>query len=93
MNAEQARELAAKSSPHDPVQAAITEAALLASGPDKVVGVREVPDGDPRWQGYSVATDAPITFAGLFIYGGDTYEEALEDVRRIASKWDWTVVA
>lgn len=92
MNVEEARAIARKSSPHDPVQAAITEQALLAAGPEHVVSIREVPGGDPIWQGYNVASGNAITFAGLFTYGGDTREEALEAVRRIASKWGWTVV-
>ena len=93
MNAEEARATALKASPNDPLQAEIIERALLDSGPEHKVGIRCVEGGDPEWQGYMISTGNAISFAGLFIYGGDTYEEALEEVRRIASKWDWEVIA
>ena len=89
MEREEARRIARKASPHDPVQAAITEQALMDSGPEHVISVREVPGGDPRWQAYNVATGNAITFCGLYTYGGDTLEEACSDAERIASKWDW----
>jgi hypothetical protein len=88
MNHDKARELAQLSAPGDLVQQAITEAALREVG-EGVVTVREVPDGDPPWQAFRY--DEPLSFAGLFIYGGPTRELALEEARRIASKWDWTV--
>lgn len=93
MNRSEARRIAALSSPDDPIQAAITERALIDSGPEHVVSVREVSGGDPVWQAYNVASGNAISFAGLYIYGGATREEAIEATERIASKWGWTVVA
>jgi hypothetical protein len=52
-----------------------------------VVTVKQVPGGDPEWQAFRNGN--PISFAGLYTYGGDTREEAIEAAARIASKWDW----
>lgn len=94
MKREEAAVVARSAEPNDPVQRAITERALLDAGPEHVVSVREVRGGDPRWQGFNVSTGDAIAFAGVptgvFIYGGDTFKEACEDVERIASKWGWT---
>lgn len=93
MRADEAAALARRIEPSDPAQRAILESTLIASGEEYVVSVREVPNGRPRWQGFNVASGNAICFMGTFIYGGDTLEEACEDVRRIASKWDWTFIA
>jgi hypothetical protein len=87
----EAAERAAEIEPHDAEQRAITEAALRESGPEYVVTVQHVDGGDPPWQAFRCGH--PISFAGLFIYGGQTRDEAVEAARRIASKWDWTVDA
>jgi hypothetical protein len=88
MNHDEARRVAQLSAPGDPVQQAIIEAALSEVG-EGVVTVREVPDGDPPWQAFR--NGKPLSFAGMFIYGGPTRELALEEARRIAGKWDWPV--
>ena len=88
MDPAEAKRIAELSSPHDAAQAAITEAALREVG-EGVVTVREVEGGDPRWQAFRHGQ--PISFAGVFIYGGETREEALTAAHRIASKWDWPV--
>lgn len=90
MNRAEAERIARQSSPHDPAQAAITAQALMQSGPEHVISVREAPGRKPRWEAYNVATGNQITFAGVFTYGGDTLEEACSDAERIASKWGWT---
>lgn len=89
MDADEASELAAQIEPDDEVQRALTEMALRESGPEYVVTVRHVEGGDPPWQAFRLGK--PISFAGLFIYGGQTRDEAIEAAQRIASKWDWTV--
>jgi hypothetical protein len=86
MDAREARELARIAEPNDPVQRAITEAALREVG-EGVVTVREVPGGKPPWQAFR--DGRPISFAGMFIYGGETREEAVAAARRISGKWDW----
>lgn len=81
----------------DPVQNAITKAAMAEVGKHtlKVVPrdpeqLEDWPDLDP-WVVVNAATGTLCTFGGIPIYGGDTREEALEDARRLASKWDWKV--
>lgn len=74
----------------DPVQNAITDAAMAQVGA-RELAVRHVEDGDPPWQAYFTDTGEACTFAGIYTYGGETREEALEDTRRIASKWDWAI--
>jgi hypothetical protein len=86
MKPEEAARIAADIEPDDPEQRAITEAALREVG-EGVVTLRRVEGGDPPWQAFR--NGSPISFAGLFIYGGETREEAEEAARRIASKWDW----
>jgi hypothetical protein len=91
MDREEARRIAANCAPGDPEQQRITEEALLEVG-HGVVTVREVPEAlgsssEPRWQAFRHGH--PISFGGLFIYGGASREEAIESAVRIASKWDW----
>lgn len=92
MQADEARALATKIEPHDEAQRAITEATLREVGEGVVTVQRAEPEQpDPAWQVFR--NGAPLSFAGLFIYGGATRDEAVEEARRVASKWDWTVVA
>lgn len=86
MTREEAHTVAVASAPNDPVQQQITEDALMEAS-HGVVTVREIPGGDPPWQAYRYSK--PVSFAGAFIYGGETREEAVQAAARIASKWDW----
>ena len=91
MDPAEARHIAVRSAPNDPVQREITYRTLLEVG-EHVLSVREVPDGDPPWQVYDVASGNAMSFTHLFIYGGETRDDALEEARRLAGKWDWNVI-
>lgn len=89
MDADEARETAARIEPDDPAQRAIIEATLRASGPEHVLRVAHFDGGQPPWQ---VLKDGnPLTFAGVFTYGGQTRSIALAEAVRVASKRDWRV--
>lgn len=84
MEQAEARRIAQASSPNDPVQAQITEAALRMAGDGRMVTIVETGDG---WRVRFIGSDADLGF-GPATYGG-TMEEAEEDAERVASKWDW----
>lgn len=88
----------------DPLQNAITAAAMREVGAH-TLKVRPTRPGDmsasttgPRqiedmWVAVFVESDRPVLMYGGYVhYGGETRDEALEQARRIASKWDWEVV-
>jgi len=91
MDAEEARRIAKLSAPDDPAQQAITEQALRQAG-ERELTIVHVTLGAPPWQVVFVDDGAAVTYAGMFTYGGESYDEALRSARRIASKWDWRVV-
>jgi hypothetical protein len=104
MRKDEADKLARKVSPGDPVQQAITSAALQQAGEKKVtvrpklardreVLMEEAWEGCPPWVVVTTDNDIPLTFAGLTVYGGSTREAAIVEAERIGSKWDWPYVA
>lgn len=88
MDPDEAHEIAERLE-DDPVQREATEAALRMSGPENVVRVAFFEGADPPW--HVLKNGNAVSFAGLFTYGGETREKALEEAHRIAGKWDWTV--
>lgn len=89
MDDEEIAERAARIEPHDLEQRAILEATMREGGQEHIVRVAHFEGAKPPWQ---VLKDGqPLSFAGVFIYGGQTRSIALSEARRLAEKWDWTV--
>jgi hypothetical protein len=86
MNAEEARRIAHATSPTDPIQAKITEAALRMADDGRLVTIVEVAPDD--WRVRFLGEEDDLGF-GPAAYGG-TMEEAEQDAARVASKWGWT---
>lgn len=106
MTSEDREKLADLAAGGDGLQRLINEEALKHAG-GKYVTVRRRRKGEsqewrdkgmkgiPLWVGCFVEDlegDTLLTFAGIYVYGGATKREAIEDVDRLASKWGWGVI-
>jgi hypothetical protein len=87
-------ELARVAACGDPLQEAINREALRGVGGVLTVQERKSNDSEkvPPWVVVNLTTGNYATFAGMFVEGGDTREEALERAVRIGQKNDMGVV-